>query len=270
MSSTSDLFTYDRQYSLATNNLPYTATDNSRYTRYKEKFGLRNRFRGHRYNPLPTEDEIHPVEEETSFSNQPENPPDSVPVEDTVIDVEPSETTGLLEGLGSGVAGGAGAVGGVVGSVGSGAGSWGLGTTTAVVGGGLALGAGIAGGVASLFSSSSSSSKSTKNLPSDTGTKPGIVLPFSNNIGPGNTIQEPASLADAIAAEHDRAYSVSKTAADVYKADTKAIGDFAYEAIYGSNPVSQLQAGVGSVGLSVKHAAEKSLGKVLYGNYVFL
>ena len=95
--------------------------------------------------------------------------------------------------------------------------------------------------------------------------KPGIVLPGSNNIGPGNKLQPPLTNADHVALDHDIAYSEAKTNQDITTADKKAIGDFTNEYIYGSNPVSKFQAAVGTIGLGVKHAVDQIVGKPVYG-----
>lgn len=98
--------------------------------------------------------------------------------------------------------------------------------------------------------------------------KPGLTLPFSKNIGPGNTIQKPLTRSDSIAAGHDLHYQHAKKDSDVLSADREAISQFAYEAVNPEHPISQLQAGVGLIGLGVKHAAESISGKVYYGKYV--
>lgn len=95
----------------------------------------------------------------------------------------------------------------------------------------------------------------------------GFVLPFSNNIGPGNTPQEPETIADSIALEHDHAYNTALDKADVYKADREAISKFAQEIITGTNPISQNQAILGAAGLGVKHIAETILNRNIYGQY---
>lgn len=97
----------------------------------------------------------------------------------------------------------------------------------------------------------------------------GLTLPFSNNIGPGNSIQPALTRADLIAQGHDLHYQDAKKDSDVLSADREAIGQFAQEAISGTNPISQLQALAGAAGLGAKHLAESLTGKVFYGNYVF-
>lgn len=94
----------------------------------------------------------------------------------------------------------------------------------------------------------------------------GLVLPFSNNIGPGNSIQPARTSADAIAQGHDLHYQDSKKPSDVLSADREAIGQFVQQAVNDKNPVSQLQGVIGAVGLGAKHLAESLTGKVFYGN----
>lgn len=89
-----------------------------------------------------------------------------------------------------------------------------------------------------------------------------LTLPYSNNIGPGNIVQEALTNADTIAQGHDLHYSEP---GNVQEADKEAIIHFAHETIYGSNPVSQVQAAIGVVGLGVKHVAEHIYGGTLYG-----
>lgn len=93
----------------------------------------------------------------------------------------------------------------------------------------------------------------------------GKTLPFSNNIGPGNSVQPALTNADLVAQGHDLHYQFAKKDSDVLSADREAISQFAYEAISGSDPISQLQAGAGAIGLGIKHLAESALGKVIYG-----
>ena len=93
----------------------------------------------------------------------------------------------------------------------------------------------------------------------------GHTLPFSQNIGPGNSLGDPRSKADEIALGHDLHYQDAKSDQHIYEADKEAISHFVHEAITGDNPVSNLQAAIGAVGLGVKHGVEKVTG-VLYGN----
>lgn len=99
--------------------------------------------------------------------------------------------------------------------------------------------------------------------------KQGLTLPFSKNIGPGNSIQPPLTRSDSIAAGHDLHYQHSKKNIDVLSADREAISHFAYETVNPADPISQLQAGIGLVGLGAKNAVESLSGKVYYGKYVF-
>ena len=99
--------------------------------------------------------------------------------------------------------------------------------------------------------------------------KPGLTLPFSKNIGPGNTIQRPLTRSDAIAAGHDLHYQYAKKDSDVLSADREAISHFAHEVVNPEHPISQIQAGIGFIGLGAKHAGEYLSGKVYYGKYVF-
>ncbi|GBM79726.1 hypothetical protein AVEN_217690-1, partial [Araneus ventricosus] len=94
----------------------------------------------------------------------------------------------------------------------------------------------------------------------------GAVLPFSNNIGPGNSIQPARTAADAIAQGHDLHYQDAKKPTDVLSADREAIGQFVQQAVSDKDPVSQLQGVIGAVGLGAKHLAESLTGKVFYGN----
>lgn len=95
----------------------------------------------------------------------------------------------------------------------------------------------------------------------------GLVLPFSNNIGPGNTIQDSRTGSDTIAQGHDLHYSEAKTDSDIKAADSEAIGQFIAEATRGNNPISQTQAVIGAVGLAGKQLVEHLTGKVQYGKY---
>lgn len=97
----------------------------------------------------------------------------------------------------------------------------------------------------------------------------GFVLPYSNNIGPGNSLQPARTRADLIAQGHDIHYKDAKKDTDVLSADREAISQFIHEVVYPENPISQLQAAVGAVGLGAKHGIESLSGKVFYGKYVF-
>ena len=93
----------------------------------------------------------------------------------------------------------------------------------------------------------------------------GVVLPFSNNIGPGNPIRPATNRADLIAQGHDIHYQQAKGDSDVLSADREAISQFAHEAVQGSDPISRIHAAVGGIGLGVKHTVERLTGKVFYG-----
>lgn len=93
----------------------------------------------------------------------------------------------------------------------------------------------------------------------------GLVLPFSNNIGPGNPIRPATNRADLIAQGHDLHYQQAKTDSDVLSADREAISQFAHEAIQGKDPLSRIHAAVGGIGLGAKHTVERLTGKVFYG-----
>lgn len=93
----------------------------------------------------------------------------------------------------------------------------------------------------------------------------GLVLPFSNNIGPGNPIRPATNRADLIAQGHDLHYQQAKSDTDVLSADREAISQFAHEAVQGQDPISRIHAAVGGIGLGVKHAVEHLSGKVFYG-----
>lgn len=222
MELSSNESTFDRNYSLKTNNQPFTYVESPRYQNYLEKFGLRNR--KVKYKRLPTEETSFIEESEPSVTEQ----------------FEISETAPLLEGTGA-------VTSGITAGTSTGA------SAASIVGGTL-----VAAGILAAANTFNNSRQEGKD---------GLVLPFSNNIGPGNDIKPPRTNADAIAADHDIAYGLSKDNKHIFDADKKAIGDFAYETIYGSNPVSKLQAGIGSVGLSIKHAVEKGTGGVIYGKY---
>lgn len=93
----------------------------------------------------------------------------------------------------------------------------------------------------------------------------GLVLPFSNNIGPGNPIRPATNRADLIAQGHDLHYQQAKSNSDVLSADREAISQFAHEAIEGQDPISRVHAAVGFLGLGAKHTVERLSGKVFYG-----
>lgn len=92
----------------------------------------------------------------------------------------------------------------------------------------------------------------------------GLVLPFSNNIGPGNSIQPARTSSDLVAQGHDLHYQYATKDKDVLSADKEAVSQFAYEAINSNNPISQFQGVLGAVGLGIKTAIEHQVG-VKYG-----
>lgn len=110
------------------------------------------------------------------------------------------------------------------------------------------------------------SARARYNRPHAASSRPAVILPFSNNIGPGNVIQPARTASDFIAQGHDLHYQDAKTSSEVLSADREAIGQFVHEAISGSDPVSQLQGAIGAAGLGAKHVIETLTGKVLYGN----
>lgn len=110
------------------------------------------------------------------------------------------------------------------------------------------------------------SARARNSRPHAASSRPGVVLPFSNNIGPGNAIQPARTASDFIAQGHDLHYQDAKTSSEVLSADREAIGQFVHEAISGSDPISQLQGAIGAAGLGAKHVIETLTGKVLYGN----
>ncbi|KMQ81887.1 structural protein, partial [Lasius niger] len=68
--------------------------------------------------------------------------------------------------------------------------------------------------------------KQQKKLSSSTEANRGFVLPFSNNIGPGNSLQPARTRADVIAQGHDIHYKDATKDSDVLSADREAIGQF--------------------------------------------
>lgn len=114
----------------------------------------------------------------------------------------------------------------------------------------------------------SGSKPSPKQVEANKNLNRGYILPFSRNIGPGNTIQSPKTGADAIAAGHDLHYQHATQNKDILSADREAISHFAHETVNSGDPISQIQAAIGLVGLGAKHSVEKLTGKVYYGKYV--
>lgn len=91
------------------------------------------------------------------------------------------------------------------------------------------------------------------------------ILPFSNNIGPGNPVRPAKNTADLIAQGHDLHYQDAKKDSHVLSADREAISQFAHEAVQGQDPISRIHAAVGGIGLGLKNTVETALGKVIYG-----
>lgn len=106
-----------------------------------------------------------------------------------------------------------------------------------------------------------------KNTSATARPKTGLVLPFSRNIGPGNTVQEAKTGADKVAQGHDLHYKYAKSNEEIFDADREAVGEFIKEATNSKDPISQVQAVIGAVGLQVKTTVEKVIGKPLYGKY---
>lgn len=92
-----------------------------------------------------------------------------------------------------------------------------------------------------------------------------IVFPGHKYLGPGNDLNsgEPVDNDDLIAREHDRAYKAATCAQDVFIADEFAIFRFIYDWIRNKNWHSAVDA----IGLSLKHATEKIIGRVLYPKF---
>ncbi|KAL3268470.1 hypothetical protein HHI36_007581 [Cryptolaemus montrouzieri] len=221
-------FTYDSQYALATNNQPYTTTNSARYHKYSNKL---------RYREVNEHNELQP------FTS------DDIPL------LENTATTsgGIISGI-------TGALNSDAATVGSGAASFATsvgGTGVAVTGAALANGAGIAYHSIKKNFGSSISNKHTGEY----------IIPFSNNIGPGNEPKPGRNRADTITLEHDLSYGTATSNKDIHQADKTAISQFAHEAIYGNDPISQLQAGIGSIGLGAKHTVEKATGTIIYDKH---
>lgn len=88
--------------------------------------------------------------------------------------------------------------------------------------------------------------------------KRGFVLPYHNYIGPGNTLDrgDPIDVDDAIAQQHDLAYSKAKTPEEIREADRIAIEAFDDDFKKTGNWHSK----VGSFGLGAKHSIEGIIG----------
>lgn len=98
--------------------------------------------------------------------------------------------------------------------------------------------------------------------------KPAFLFPGHNYLGPGNKSRiegntaKPTTSADAIAADHDDDYTTATNKEDIFKADQKAIKNFALDTFKNKS----IPSAVGAVGLTGKHLVEKSLNKVIYPN----
>lgn len=95
----------------------------------------------------------------------------------------------------------------------------------------------------------------------------GWVLPFSNNIGPGNEIQGALNEADKVAQGHDLHYKYAKTDEDITEADKEAIQHFIAVALKSQNPIEQFHAVIGAGGLTAKRILEYIRGHPVYGEY---
>lgn len=87
--------------------------------------------------------------------------------------------------------------------------------------------------------------------------------PGHEYLGPGTDLKKakaPVDADDAIARQHDIAYSKAKTSEEVRSADLLAIQQFGREAVNNLNP----HAAIGAVGLGLKYGVESFTG-VKYG-----
>lgn len=235
-----DIPSYDREFSLVTNNLPFPNQDNTLRNRW-EHWRHPNWFNNRRgYQRIPEE-------AETSFNNS--TPEEQVPIEpfDEIIDIPEgvSETTGLLSGA---TAAGA-TFGGATSAVGT------IGTAATGILAGTAIGI---GGKA-LY---------------DRISEKGAVLPNSEFIGPGNPIHIGAAKnpSEQAAKEHDvnytnlinyakqheisqkdfteRVHQFDQAAIDLFEKDWQETGNW--------------HAFAGKYGLKLKQAVEKALGETIY------
>lgn len=91
---------------------------------------------------------------------------------------------------------------------------------------------------------------------------PKLIWPGYKYLGPGNSLDSgtPVNEADLIAKQHDHEYNSAQTREDIFDSDQKAISDFR------DSFIEQPSAGAaaGYIGLSIKHFAEKNLGKTIY------
>lgn len=85
-----------------------------------------------------------------------------------------------------------------------------------------------------------------------------MSLPGHNYLGPGNKTNNgpPVDSDDAIAQQHDIAYSRARSVSSIRSADRQAIGAFAGDFIEEGN----WHSAVGAVGLGAKYAAESVIG----------
>lgn len=100
---------------------------------------------------------------------------------------------------------------------------------------------------------------------------PQLTLVGHKYLGPGNPLNngKPVNSADKIAQIHDTEYSQAKTQEDILISDKLAIQDFKDDFVKQPSIGSFL----GYSGLSIKHAIESGIGKVIYppnlsGKYV--
>lgn len=89
-----------------------------------------------------------------------------------------------------------------------------------------------------------------------------FVFPGHRYLGPGNDLNsgEPVDTDDLIAQEHDHAYESARCEEDVFNADETAIFKFICDWIRNKN----WHSAIGAIGLSLKHATEKLIRRVIY------
>lgn len=100
-------------------------------------------------------------------------------------------------------------------------------------------------------------------------------LPFHKYTGPGNKLKngKPIDHDDEISEHHDQRYNDAKTFEDIQEADVDAIFEYLnFRGDTSKNYVNPIHNAIGATGLSIKHLAEKALGKSIYpfnlpGNY---
>nr|AQN78646.1 putative protein 1 [Viltain virus] len=88
----------------------------------------------------------------------------------------------------------------------------------------------------------------------------GLTLPFSNNIGPGNTPQVPKTIADSIALDHDLAYGKAHHPNDVFSADDAFLNQQKTNFLFNGNPIEKVQSAIGYAGIKLKNTFEKHAG----------